>query len=128
MTQRQFLLDYLAWFAVVVFWTGLLAPAVTALFWRWWKSVWGWNIVSLELCLSGLLLEPSVEQMSGFRISPFSLFWLWLDVFLITAAAGIMVWRTIVVYGVQVRGAEDDVARLPGSQRPRDNGGIVRPE
>jgi hypothetical protein len=120
----QFLLDWIQYAELIIFWLGIVAPAVTALFWRWWSSVWGWTICGLEICISGLLLQASLEQMFGLVLTVFSTAWLWLDAVLISCVGLIIVWRTIVIFQTQRSGLDEDVPRRQSQPENRPNGAV----
>lgn len=105
MTQLQFLRDWIEWMEIVVFWVSALAPIITSFFWKWWMSIWGWNIISLEVCIFGLLLRPAIHLTFGISGNPSSIPWAWEQAILFTCIAPLIIWRTVVIYHTQRSGA-----------------------
>lgn len=106
MSQVQLISDvseFAVWFT---FMTSLLFTPVTSLFWPWWKSTWGWNIVSLEFCIALALLAPWLRFAFGIRTSSNALA-AWLEVAAVLLCGMIVAWRAVMIYLTQRAMAQD---------------------
>lgn len=93
------------WVINFTFWTMIAFFAIATAVWPWWKSFWGWNIVTLELAI-GLALLPGILAID-FGINRFmSLGAAWIQIFAVFLAGCIVLWRGALVLNDQLRGAE----------------------
>ena len=97
MTQAQLLADIGAWLVNIAFIATALFPAVTALYWPWWNSAWGWNIVTLEACIAVTLLPAWLYR--DFRIDNIGLRWTSTAAF--TLVIVVVVWRAFMIWHTQ---------------------------
>ena len=103
MTQARLILDlaeYAVWFA---FLASALFPAVTSAFWPWWKTTWGWNIVTLDLGVALALLPSWLSITFGLRVTanyPFA----WLTVISVFAVGAVVTWRAVLIWRAQRHG------------------------
>ena len=100
MTQVQLLTAIGAWLVNIVFAVSALFPLVTALYWPWWDSWWGRNIVGLEICIAATLL-PAV-LFRDFAID--SLVLRWAQLVSLTLVAAMVVWRAVMIWHTQRQG------------------------
>lgn len=82
------------------FWAALLFPAVTALFWPWWRSVWGMNLVTLEVWIWISLLPAPLHAYFGVPYAPLMVF----QVAAVCGAGLTVIWRAVLIYLTQRRG------------------------
>lgn len=101
MTQAQFLADAGAVLANVTFGVSLAFPLVTAVFWRWWASWWGRNIVALELGIAVTLLPAVLYRDFGVD----SLVLRWVQVAALGTVPLIVAWRAVMIWRTQRSGA-----------------------
>jgi hypothetical protein len=80
------------------FWAGFLFPPVTALFWPWWRSVWGWNIITLETWIWLSLLPAPLHAYFGVSYDSFLM---WFQVAAVAGAGLTVAWRGILIYLTQ---------------------------
>lgn len=86
------------------FWASLAFPVVTRFFWPWNKSWWGWNIVLLDLSISGTLFPSFLYMTLGV-----SNLWLQsLQVFFLALVIVNVVWRAVMIFRVQRKEAGRD--------------------
>jgi hypothetical protein len=100
MTQARLIADlseYVVWYAFVV---TVLFPVVTSAFWPWWKSAWGWNIVTLEMGIALALLAPWLRFAFGIRIVS-SYVAGWSEITAIGICGGVVTWRAVIIYLTQ---------------------------
>lgn len=110
MTQLQLLADLSRIAINVIFWSGIAFPILIGVFWPWWKSSWGWNIVSLEIALS-LALVGSILQIDwGLRTTNLLLFG-WLTVVSLWLVPIVVGWRTVIILREQYRQSQLTVRR-----------------
>jgi hypothetical protein len=84
MTQLQFLLDTSSWLVPIVFWISItMIPAVSAI-WPWWKTSWGWNIMSIPMVIAATLVSSGLHYTFG--IDAQSLWFDWLVIIGLTIA------------------------------------------
>lgn len=103
MTQARLILDlseYAIWFA---FLASALFPALTSLFWPWWKTTWGWNIITLELGIALALLPSWLRLAFGLRPTA-SYAFAWLVIVSVFAVGFVVTWRGILIWRTQRRG------------------------
>lgn len=115
MTQEQFLADAGMWLANVTFFTSLAFPLATAVFWPWWASWWGRNIVSLELGIAVTLLPAVLFRDFGVD----SLVLRWVQAAALATVPLIVVWRAVMIWQTQRAGAL-------GGRRLRDDVDVRR--
>jgi hypothetical protein len=85
----------------VIFYSGIAAPAVLALFWKWWRSELGWSITAKMLALSMALFGTMLMFWfgpSGVTRSPVVQ---WFTLVALAAVPCIIWWRVWVVYKTQ---------------------------
>lgn len=100
----QPLLDAAQWAVNFAFWGSIVFPAVTAAFWPWWQTWWGWNIISFDAALGGASL-PYVLVLN-WRVTGT---WLvWMEVLCLGAGFVIIAWRTAMIWRTQRDGAARD--------------------
>jgi hypothetical protein len=95
------------------FWAGLLFPAVTAVYWPWWRHWWGWTIVVLDMAIvlallgSILVLEFGLHPGStpGHVLA-------WTEAFALCLVPAVIVWRAVLVFITQ-RGEGPGAVRCP---------------
>lgn len=106
MTQARLILDlaeYAIWFA---FLASALFPLFTSYFWPWWKTTWGWNIVTLDLGVALALLPSWLRLAFGLRTAasyPFA----WIAVASVFAVGVIVTWRTVLIWRTQRKVPDD---------------------
>lgn len=83
--------------------TSVLFVPVTSAYWPWWQSWWGRNIVILELCIAGTLLGSWLFLDFGISSVAFQ----WIAAFFLTAIVGIIVWRAVMIWFEQRKGARE---------------------
>jgi hypothetical protein len=97
----QPLLDAAQWAANFAFWGSLVFPVVTALFWPWWQSWWGWNIVSFDLALGG----ASFPYMLVLNWNVHGTWLVWTEIVFLGISFVIIAWRTFMIWKTQTSGA-----------------------
>jgi hypothetical protein len=83
--------------------TSLLFVPVTSAYWPWWQSWWGRNIVILELCIAGTLLGSVLFLDFGISSVAFQ----WIAAFFLTAIILIVIWRAVMIWAEQRKGARE---------------------
>ncbi len=103
--------------------TSLLFVPVTSVYWPWWQSWWGRNIVILELCIAGTLFSSWL--FLDFGISSDAL--QWVAAFFLTIIVGIVIWRAVMIWFEQRMGARErsDYPRPPFDHQPRKDSNLV---
>ena len=86
----------------VTFWVSFAFPAVTALFWPWWKSWWGRNIVALELCIAVTLLPSVALRYFGLQHEALQL--LWVQTIALGFVPCVVLWRVVMIWYGQRKG------------------------
>jgi hypothetical protein len=100
MTQAQLLTDVGQWLLNLTFAVSVLFPVLASLFWPWWDSWWGVNIITLEACIAATLL-PSVLY-ADFGVDNYVL--RWVQVTSLGLVAAVIVWRGVLIWRTQRRG------------------------
>jgi hypothetical protein len=100
----------------VIFYSGLAAPIVMSLFWRWWRSELGWSIIAKTLALSMTLLSLMLAYWFGPLSVARSPEMQWFTLVMLAAIPVIIWWRVWVIYRTQRDGA---LHRLPASRQQR---------
>ena len=90
----------------VIFWSGITAPLVMALFWRWWRTELGWSIVAKTLALSLALLMTVLVIWFGPSALTRSAVLQWFTVAALGAVPVILWWRVWVIYKTQRDGSK----------------------
>jgi hypothetical protein len=105
----QPLLDAVQWAANFTFWgSAVVFPALTARFWPWWKSDWGWNIVLFELVVGGTSL-PYVLLLNWHIHGT----WLaWMEAVFLSTAFVVLAWRTVIIWHAQREGTTRDKEKV----------------
>lgn len=75
----------------------LLFAPVNSLWWPWWQEHWGWNIVTLEMCIAGDLLSSFL--FIDFHVASDAL--QWVTAFSLTLTVIIIVWRSLMIWQTQ---------------------------
>lgn len=88
--------------SVFTFWVAFAFPLAVSLFWPWWRSTWGVNIITLEGCIWLSLLPAPLHAIFGV---PYTTFLLWFQVAAVAAAGLVVIWRGILIYLTQRAGA-----------------------
>lgn len=98
----QPLLDAVQWAANFTFWGSAVAfPVTTTMFWPWWRSDWGWNIVLFELVVGGTSLPYVLLLNWGVRGT-----WLaWMEAVFLSVAFAVLFWRTVIIWRTQRKGS-----------------------
>ena len=89
----------------VIFYSGLIAPAVTATFWPWWRSELGWSITAKMLALSLALLPAMLLYWFGLNAFTSSDVLRWFSITALAAVPVIIWWRVWVIFKAQRDGA-----------------------
>lgn len=97
--QWHLVMDLADFASALLFWACAIFPFVMAVIWPWWKSWWGRNIVSLEMAIASALL-PSVLYRE-FGINTNTIFFGWVIVASLFAAAAVVVWRGVLIFQAQ---------------------------
>lgn len=89
----------------VTFWVSVLFPFVTALFWPWWKSWWGRNIIALEAAIAFTLIGEVLELEFGLvpKHTPGHLL-LWTSAVSLWSVPVVLVWRGGLIFLEQLHG------------------------
>lgn len=106
-TQAQLIKDvgeYVIWFT---FMASVLFPGITALYWPWWKSGWGWNIITLELCIAGALVFAWLHYAFGITITS-SYVATWAQISTVGAVGLVVIWRAVLIWVTQRAGGHED--------------------
>lgn len=99
MTQAHLLLDldvaavWAAWTAAVLF------PFVTGFYWPWWRSEWGWNIITLEIGLALAVTPAWLHYVFGLQATSFP--FRWFQVAAIFFIAFVIIWRAVLIWRTQ---------------------------
>jgi hypothetical protein len=123
-TQLQLILDLDLWAVWITFMVAVLFPLVTAFFWPWWTSGWGWNIVTLESAIALALLPAWLHYVFGFTAVSYP--FRWVQVGSIMAVAFIIVWRSVLIWITQRVPAVADYDELAAVLR-RQGYTVLRP-
>lgn len=106
MTQLQFLLDWIQYAVVVAFCVSLILPFASMSFWKWWRDSFGINLNLKDFAVALALLAAFLHYVFG--INPMETWFKWLQAVAITAIPVVLVWRFIIIYREQRRGAIQD--------------------
>ena len=90
----------------VIFYSGLIAPAVMATFWPWWRSELGWSITAKTFALSLALLPAMLVYWFGLNAITGSDALRWFSLTALAAVPVIVWWRVWVIYKAQRDGAK----------------------
>ena len=94
----------LAFFVSVIF-----AP-VTSMYWSWWESWWGRNIVALEACIAGTLFGSFLYVDFGID----SIVIRWVQAIFLALVIVVVAWRMVMIWMTQRRGARSDDSAAAG--------------
>jgi hypothetical protein len=86
--------------SLFTFWITLVFPIITAFFWPWWTSVWGWNIISLDAGSCVSLLPAPLHAIFGIPYGPVLN---WFQIGAVFLFGLIIIWRTVIIWIVQRR-------------------------
>jgi hypothetical protein len=89
--------------SIFTFWVSLAFPLVTALFWPWWQSDWGRNIVLFDACICVSLLPAPLHAMFGV---PYGTFLAWFQVAAVFGTGGVLAWRAVMIWRTQRAGGD----------------------
>ena len=89
----------------VIFYSGILAPAVTATFWPWWRSELGWTISAKMLALSMAILPAMLLFWFGPSAFVTSDVLRWFSITALAAVPVIIWWRVWVIFKAQRNGS-----------------------
>lgn len=81
------------------FWVSLAFPLVTRLFWPWNESWWGWNIVLLDLSISGTLFPSWLYLTFGVGNTGLQM----VQVIFLGLVIANIVWRGVIIWRTQRR-------------------------
>jgi hypothetical protein len=84
--------------SITTFWVSFAFPFAVSLFWPWWQSGWGRNIVLLETCIWVSLLPAPLHAMFGV---PYGSFLSWFQVAALFGAGVVVVWRFVIIWRTQ---------------------------
>lgn len=115
MTQLQVLIDLSRIALNVIFWSCVAFPLI-GIFWPWWRSSWGWNIVSLEIALA-LAVMGSVLQIDFGLRSDHLLSFFWITTASLCLVPVIVVWRAVMILREQYHEARRDLIHEAERQR-----------
>ena len=108
------------------FWASAVFPLVTSLFWPWWQSEWGRNIIALEAAIA-LTLLPDILIIE-FGMVPGSTpghVLLWTATVSLCLVTVIIVWRGALIFRAQRAGrARDRERAASGHDAPTPPEGI----
>jgi hypothetical protein len=123
MTQYEWLMNIGAYAAQAAFWAALVFPVVTSSFWPWWRHVWGWAFVLLDLAMAVVLLGSVLELEWGVVQTGTGAI-AWSRSIGLCLVPVIIVWRACAVFVAQRRGSDDRNAHLHSAwQEVRPAGG-----
>jgi hypothetical protein len=88
----------------IIFWSGLAAPAVLALFWPWWRSELGWSITAKTMALSASLLTVMIYYFFGPTVLADSSGLRWFTIVMLYIVPAIIWWRVWVIWKAQRNG------------------------
>lgn len=111
MTQAQILEDIASYGGQAGFWAAISFPAITALYWPWWKHAWGLTIVSLDLALAlALLGDVLVLEFGMSQTGLPALVFSWVEAIALCMIPCIIVWRGVLTFITQrrARGRHED--------------------
>lgn len=89
----------------VIFYSGLTAPMVMELFWRWHRSELGWSIAAKTIALSLALSPAMLVYWFGVNALTTSDVLRWFSIVMLALVPLIIWWRVWVVYKQQRDGA-----------------------
>lgn len=90
------LLTVTDWLVSITFWVSFAFPIVTRLFWNWWASWWGRNIVALEVCIAITLLPSVALRYLGLEPEVETL--LWIQTFALATVPLVVIWRVAMIW------------------------------
>jgi hypothetical protein len=100
------------------FWAAVAFPIITAFFWPWWTSSWGWNIISLEAAIGLALLEAVLYVEFGLKPGHTPLHILgWTEAAALWMVPVIIVWRGIIIWHTQRHPLPPDYAAMAAELR-----------
>jgi hypothetical protein len=105
MSQTQFLLDWVEWAVVVAFCTSLILPFALMPIWKWWKDSFGINLQVKDFAIAAALLAAFLHY--AFGLNPMETWFKWLQAGAITTIPIILIWRFLIIYREQRKGALD---------------------
>lgn len=102
MTQLQFLAEFGQWASVAAFVTGVLFPLV-GLYWPWWETWLGRNLVYFDYVVALALLPLFLHYV--FDLTTRTLYFAWIQTLSIGFVPLLIVWRAALIYREQRRGS-----------------------
>jgi hypothetical protein len=112
------LVNVIEWGANVAFWASCLFLFGTSFFWPWWKSSWGANIIALEFALVLAIMPFVLSYDFGIHIQA-SLAYGYTEAVSLWMIAVIVIWRGILIFAQQQRGAAGQPQRRAFFSFPR---------
>lgn len=109
MTQFQFLTDWIQDAVIGGFVASLLFPLV-GIFYPWWRNSLGWNLISFDAAIAVALLPAFLHKVFG--LMPVGIEFLYIEAFALTAVPLIVLWRTVILWRAQVKGAVAERERI----------------
>lgn len=103
----RFLLAYSHWLINIGFAASVLFAPLNSLWWPWWREAWGWNIVSLEVCIAGDLISSVL--FVDFHLTSDML--QWATIVFLTLTIAIIIWRSIMIWRIQRAAAPESSTR-----------------
>jgi hypothetical protein len=100
-------LTQLIWGVRILGWVTLLFPLVNAAFWPWWKTGWGWNLITFDMGVFISILPSWLGVTFGIRDN-MSVYWI--EIIGVDLVILNVVWRTYIIIRTQVRGRNHDSA------------------
>lgn len=86
------------------FWAGFLFVPAVSLFWPWWQSTWGWNLVTLEFWIWVSLLPAPLHAYFGVPYHPL----MWFQVAAVFGAGVTVLWRGVLIFRTQRRARAEE--------------------
>ncbi len=87
-----------------IFYSGLAAPAVMALFWRWYRTRLGWSVAAKTIALSLALVPAMIKYWLGPAAFVRSDAVTWFTITMLYVVPAVVWWRVYEIYRVQRRG------------------------
>lgn len=99
----EYLVHLADWGMNIAFWSSVTFPPVASIFWPWWKSSWGINIVMLELAIALALLGSIINIDFGVPIVG-NMALTWTIIIALWLVGIIVIWRSVLVVMTQWHG------------------------
>jgi hypothetical protein len=95
----QALADWLSAAIAGVFFSALLLPVVTAMYWRWWQTELGVNLMAFDILLAAAVSPRAVYLVFG--VTPSRAAYLWLSCIVLTLIIPAVIWRAWLLWTLQ---------------------------